>query len=253
MKRWVIIILVVVVFFAAGTVLGFRIAVRMLKDKVVGALGAGSQVAELKVGWNSVELVGLEIAAPKGWPAARTLQAERVTIVPSLRSLLASEIRISSITVEKPYPSILRTPGKLTLVPSLFEAGERRERNNERSLARGVTISQIALRDGVMEVFDATVSRPPLKTRLEEIEAVIRDIVAPSFNDRRQIELTAVVKGTRRDGHAKVSGWARGWPKESKRWVEKAWRARAKSPMRSAPRWGICSAWKSGKLCSRPG
>jgi hypothetical protein len=207
MKRWATIIFVVVVFFAVGTVVGFRIAVRMLKDKVVGALGAGSQIAELKVGWKSIELVGLEIAAPKGWPASWTLQAERVTIVPSLRSLLASEIRISSITVEKPYLSILRTPGKLTLVPSLFEADERREPNNRRSLTRGVKISQIALRGGVMEVFDATVSRPPLKTRLEDIEAVVRDIVAPSFKDRTQIELTAVVKGMRRDGYAKVSGW----------------------------------------------
>jgi hypothetical protein len=61
MKRWAIIICAVIFFFAAGTVVGFRIAVRMLKDKVVAALGAGSQVAELKVGWSSVELVGLEI------------------------------------------------------------------------------------------------------------------------------------------------------------------------------------------------
>jgi hypothetical protein len=48
-----------------------------------------------------------------------------------------------------------------------------------------------------------------------EIETVIRDIVAPSFKDRTQIELTAVVKGTRRDGHAKVSGWVEPVSKDS--------------------------------------
>ena len=53
-----------------------------------------------------------------------------------------------------------------------------------------------------MEVFDATISRPPLKTRLEEIEAVWRDIVVPSFKERTQIELAAIVKGARRDGRA---------------------------------------------------
>ena len=83
MKRWAIIIFVVVVFFAVGTVVGFRIAVGMLKDKVVAALGPGSELRELKVGWNSIELVGLNIKAPKDWPAAKTLEAERVTIVPS--------------------------------------------------------------------------------------------------------------------------------------------------------------------------
>jgi hypothetical protein len=207
MKRWAIIIFAVVVFFAAGTVLGFRIAVRMLKDKVVGALGAGSQVAELKVGWNSVELVGLEIAAPKGWPAARTLQAERVTIVPSLRSLLAGEIRISSITVEKAYLSILRTPGKLVIVPSLIKPGEKEKRRESEAAARSVAISRIELKDGVMEVYDATVGRPPVRIRLEAIHAVVRDVVAPVLQEKSEFEIDAVVKGARRDGRAKISGW----------------------------------------------
>jgi hypothetical protein len=37
---------------------------------------------------------------------------------------------------------------------------------------RAVTISKIELQDGVVELFDATVSRPPLKTRLEQVDAV---------------------------------------------------------------------------------
>jgi hypothetical protein len=206
MKRWVIAILVVISLSFAGVAVGFRIAVRMLKEKVIGALGAGSKVAKLNVGWNSVELLGLEIAGPKGWPTVRTLEAERVTIVPSLRSLLTDDIEISTLTVEKPYLSLLRTPGKLTLVPSLLDA-EWRDRKSEMSFRRAVIISKIELRRGVIEIFDATVSRPPLKTRLEEIEATIENVAAPFFKEKTQIELAAVIKGARRDGRAKVSGW----------------------------------------------
>ena len=202
MKRWDIIIGAVIFLIAAGTVVGFRLAVRVLKDKVVAALGSGSKVAELNVGWNSVELRGIEIEGPKDWPAARTLYAERVTIVPSLASLLTQQIQISSVTVEQPYLSIVRAPGKLILLPSLLGTGERRDRRNEQPSTRAVTISRIVLQGDVMEVFDATVSRPPLKTRLEEIEAVLRDIVVPSFKERTQIELAAIVKGARRDGRA---------------------------------------------------
>jgi uncharacterized protein involved in outer membrane biogenesis len=60
-----------------------------------------------------MELLGLAIAAPKGWPAARTLEAERIIIVPDLRSLLSDQIRVASIVVEKPYLSVLRNRGKL--------------------------------------------------------------------------------------------------------------------------------------------
>jgi len=210
MKRWGVIIFVFILLLLGASVLGFRMAVQMLKGKVVAALGSGSGVAELKVGWSSVELVGLDIQAPKGWPTTRTLHAERVKIVPSLRSLLTDQIHISSITVEKPYLSVLRTPGKLLMVPSLLEDGGRKakdKRSGEESSARAVMISKIALEDGIVEIFDATVSQPPLKIRLERIEAVMRDIAVPSLKGITRFELAAIAKGARRDGRVKISGW----------------------------------------------
>jgi hypothetical protein len=59
----------------------------------------------------------------------------------------------------------------------------------------------------VVELFDTTVSRPPLKTRLERLDAVIHDIEAPALKSKTRFELAAIVKGIRRDGRAKVSGW----------------------------------------------
>ncbi|TMA10581.1 MAG: DUF748 domain-containing protein [Deltaproteobacteria bacterium] len=210
MKRWVIVVSAIILVLVGASVLGFRIAVQTLKDRVVAALGPGSEVAELKVDWSSVELVGLNIQGPKGWPTARTLHAERVKIVPSLRSLLTDQIHISSITVEKPYLSALRLPGKLLMVPSLLETGARKDkdkRSNEEPSTRTVMISKMALEDGVMEIFDATVSKPPLKIRLEQIEAVVRDVMAPPLKGRTQFDLAAIVKGHRRDGRVKISGW----------------------------------------------
>ncbi|HEY2987769.1 MAG TPA: DUF748 domain-containing protein [Candidatus Binatia bacterium] len=216
MKRWGIIALAVVLVVAIGTAVGFRVAVRMLKDKIVAALGPGSELRELKVGWSSVELVALALPGPKDWPARRTLEAERVTIVPSLTSLLTDEIRIASITVEKPYIAALRTPGKLIIVPTLFHAGEKREqRRDEHYSRRAVTISRLTLHDGVMEIFDATVGRPPVKTRLEKIQAVMHDVVAPALKEKTEFEIEAVVKGARSDGRVKVSGWVAETGRES--------------------------------------
>ncbi|MBI2229032.1 MAG: DUF748 domain-containing protein [Deltaproteobacteria bacterium] len=207
MKRWQIIVLAVVLILGVAVVAGYRIGVRLLQGKVVEALGPGSRIAEIKVNWFSIEVLGLSIDGPRGWPAARTLEAERVTIVPDLRSLLTSHVRIASIVVERPYLSMLRTPGKLIMVPSLTEReGSKADASTKNGPARAVMISTIELKNGSIEVFDATVSRPPLKTRLEQIDAVIGDVAAPATG-RTQFDLAAVVKGVKRDGRAKITGW----------------------------------------------
>jgi hypothetical protein len=204
MKRWPIIILAVVVILGAAVVTGYRMGVRLLQGKIVAALGPSSSLTQLKVNWFSIELLGLSIAAPKGWPAERALEAERVTIVPDLRSLVTDRIRVSSIVIENPYLSILRTPGKLTMVPSLTEARDKKDQ--EDAAARAVMISTIEFKDGTVELYDATVSRPPLRTRIEQIDAVVRDVSVPASGKTR-FELASIVKGLKRDGRAKLSGW----------------------------------------------
>jgi hypothetical protein len=207
MKRWQAIAIVVIAVLAIGVLVGYHLGVRLLQDKVVAALGHGSRLTELKVNWFSIELLGLSIDGPKGWPAARAFEAERVTIVPDLRTLFTDKIGIASIVVEKPYLSVLRLPGKLLMVPSLMERdGNKRNGGSSQDSTRAVMISTIKLNDGSLDLYDATVSRPPLKTRMEEIEAVIRDVATPA-SDKTHFDLAGIVKGVKRDGRAKVSGW----------------------------------------------
>ena len=210
MKRWHIALLAVVILLGTSIVIGYQLGVRLLQDRIVAALGPGSSVAELKVNWFSLDVFGVTIAAPKDWPTGRTFRAARVRIIPSLRTLLTDQIHISSIVFEEPYVSVMRTSGKWVIFPGLTETREGKknaEASRANSSPRAVTISKIELQDGVVELFDATVSRPPLKTRLERVGAVIRNVTAPSLQTRTHIESAAIVKGIRRDGRARVSGW----------------------------------------------
>ena len=210
MKRWHIALLAVVILLSTSIVIGYQLGVRLLQDRIAAAMGPGSSIAELKVNWFSLDVLGVTIAAPKDWPTGRIFRAARVRIIPSLRTLLTDQIHISSIVFEEPYVSVMRTSGKWVIFPGLAEAREGKK-NTEASRAnfspRAVTISKIELQDGVVELFDATVSRPPLKTRLERVGAVIRNVTAPSLQTRTHIESAAIVKGIRRDGRARVSGW----------------------------------------------
>jgi len=137
-KRRGLIGLVALVVLIAGGVGGFRVAVGMLKSKVEEALGRDSEIKDILAGWSSVNVDGLRIKGPTGWPAADVLRAERVVIVPSLRSLFSPQFRVYSITIVRPYLSALRTTdGKLEVVPSLF-AGRPRATTKQAPRRRAV-------------------------------------------------------------------------------------------------------------------
>ncbi|MCX5732822.1 MAG: DUF748 domain-containing protein [candidate division NC10 bacterium] len=216
-KKWGWIILAMLLVLVAGGAVGYRIAVGILKGKVVEALGPGSEIQDIQVGWSGVAVRGLRIKGPQGWPAQDALRAERVTIVPSLLDLLSGEIRVRSVTIEKPYLSALRAKdGKLRVVPTLLE----------RPLAKGggaappaaappAHIATITLRDGVVEFFDATVAQPPLKVRLEQLQASLRNVVVPALTGKSDFDLTGVLKGVRQDGRIKIGGWAEAATRDS--------------------------------------
>src|SRR4051812_45804643 len=115
--------IVLVVLLAAAV--GFHFAVTKLKDRVVAALGPGSELKQLNVRWSSIELLALRVPGPNGWPTERTLKAERITLVPSLKSLLSNDLKIASIDIEKPYLSVYRTRGKVALVPTIIHTAEK--------------------------------------------------------------------------------------------------------------------------------
>src|SRR5262245_417769 len=208
MKRWQVILIASVAVVGIAVVMGYRMAVRMLQDRVVAALGTGSRLNELKVNWFSIELLGLSIDAPKGWPTGKTLEAERVKVFPALRSLLTNQLHVHSVVIENPYLSMLRNPGKLIIAPSLTERNGKKgtQSSQDQGNGRKVTIAKIEVKNGSLDLYDATVSRPPLKVRMEAIEAVIRDVASPAA-EKTEFDIEGIVKGIKRDGRARFSGW----------------------------------------------
>jgi len=215
-RRWVLIALAALTVLVFGVVVGFRVAVGILKDRVVEALGPGSEVKSIRVGWSGVEIRELRIKGGGQWPAAYALRAERVTLVPSLCSFLSAQNRIRSITIVRPYLSFYRTrEGKLLVIPGLLSHKGRGETPSAPGASPTVLIGSIMLEDGVLELFDASVARPLLKIRLEGIRASLHDMAVPTLKGRSSFELTGVVKGPRRDGNADIRGWAEITTKDS--------------------------------------
>ncbi len=208
-KRWGLLVVIGMVVLILGGLVGFQLAVRLLRDKVVEALGPESELKALRVRWSAVEVEGLRIKGRQGWPATDALRAERVRIVPSLRGLFSGTIRVGSISIVRPYLSALRgRDGRLQVVPSLLGGPIPVGRAAAAPPARTVVVSSISLEDGVVEIFDATVAQPPLKIRLEQLQATVRDVTVPILTGRSRFELSGLVKGIRRDGRLTMAGWA---------------------------------------------
>ncbi len=202
--RWGLIVLAILAILAVLLAVAFHFAGKVLKGQVEKALGPDSEVAEIRVGWTGVEILGLRLKGSPGWPAADALRANRIVVTPDLRSLFSDRIRVSSIVVEDAYVSALRTTdGHLKVVPSLLESKKQEPSAPPPKLA----IGRVELKNAAMEIFDATVAKPPFKVRLEQLNAQVDDIQLPELASRTGLQLDGVLKGTRRDGRMDVYGW----------------------------------------------
>jgi hypothetical protein len=212
-SRWRWIALGGLALLVVGGAIAFRLAVGILRDRVIDALGPESTVAEIRVGWSSLEVEGLEIAGPAGWPASAALRAERVTLVPSLRSLFSGQLRVGSITAVQPYLSMLRTKdGRLQVLPGLLVDEKGAEPPAAppplAAAAASVTIDRITLLGGVLDLFDASVAQPPFAIHLEQVEATMLDVAVPSLLGKTRFDLSAVLEGPRQAGTVTIVGWA---------------------------------------------
>jgi hypothetical protein len=201
-KRLLFALLVGLAVIAGGSLLALHFAARTLAGQVQRALGENSEVGEIVLGWSAIEVRGLRIHAPRGWPAADTLRADRIVIKPDLDSLLAGRIGIASIAVEGAYLSALRSPdGRLRVVPSLIGGG------GNGGPGQPVTIGSVELEGAAIEFFDATVRKPPLKIRLEQIQARLTDLRLPDLSGHSELKVEGILKGAGRDGRLSIDGW----------------------------------------------
>lgn len=206
-----------VLVLAVAVLAGLRIASQQLHAALLEALGPRATVNELGIGWNGVVAHGLRIRSAGGtrWPAADELVAERVRVVPSLRSLFSSGWHIARVEVEGGYVSLHRSrDGKLHVLPALLEREPKtrvrpastREPAAQKDAGPEVHIGEIVLEGTAVELYDASVRQPPLKLRLQDLEARIGPLDLPALDSRTDIEVDAVVKGVQRDGRLALRG-----------------------------------------------
>jgi hypothetical protein len=202
-RRWGLIAALLAAAAVAFVAL-FQFGVRALRTQVEKALGPDSEVADIRVGWGAVEVLGLRLKGSHGWPAKDTLRAGRILVEPELRTLFADRIQVSSIVIEDAYISVLRSAdGRTRVVPSLLES----HGGKTTGATPKVQIGRIELRNAAMEFYDGTVARPPYKITLEHMNATVDNVELPEMKARTALNVEGVLKGRHRDGRIAIKGW----------------------------------------------
>ncbi|WP_255987490.1 DUF748 domain-containing protein [Chitinolyticbacter albus] len=213
-RRLLFALLALLIVLPPLTFWGFRLATRQLQQEVLAALGPEAHIASLELSWSTLEIRGLRIKAPAGWPATETLVAEHVVLRPELRTLFFGQVRIRKIEVEGAYLSIWRQRnGKVRLLPSLLERKAEAPAVEDASAATQpavkVLIDAIKLANGRIDWFDGNVRKKPLRVAFEQLEASIGTLRWPELSDSTPLRLAGVIKGVRHDGQFALDGHMR--------------------------------------------
>ncbi|MCW5891799.1 MAG: DUF748 domain-containing protein [bacterium] len=196
---------------AAVVALGPRLAVQAVEDRVREGLGGRLAVDRIDVGWRTLELAGLRLPAPDGWPVPDALRVRRITLRPRLTTLLGRRLVIDAVEIDGFYLAARRRPGEpLEVLPGIdLPRGRGRgpaPAANEDAERRGVTIERVAFRAGAFDLFDATVATPPERTALTAVEGRVTDIETPALGRRSRVRLDAELGGPKAPGELTVEG-----------------------------------------------
>lgn len=223
-RRFVIVagVLAVVAALVAGAV---QMAARALRAQVVAALGPDAEVGAVTLGLGRVQIDSLRVRAPSGWPAADSLRAQRIVVVPELRSLFSDTVRVARVTIDQAYLSMVRSAdGRVRVLPGPGgarvgarvgeQAGEKTGEQGGAAARSAPTahISRVELRASSLEFFDQSVRRPALKITLDGLAVDLEDLAIPSLDARSRLRLAGTVRGApragaSRDGTVAVNGW----------------------------------------------
>lgn len=190
------------VLFCVAALVSYRVLTRTIHTRLLAALGPEAKVDGVKVGLRSITVSNLRMTR-KGGPDPFTVH--RIVVTPSLRSLPTGQIRLSSVELERPTVVItVRSNGSVDLPLGLPAHGK--ETSREGQLAQ-MAISQVQVHDGRIDLIDRTVRGPPVRLRLEKVQAKVRDLAVPLTPGKSPLEFEAVLPGNHVDGHVRLSGW----------------------------------------------
>jgi hypothetical protein len=211
MKKWFILIGILVVLFIGGYFILTFYAVKLIQPRLQKVMRPGLTLEEMKIKTTYLSVRGIRYEDPHS--KQRFLQIEEVRIYPSLRSLLKKSLHIKEFTFLGPSFSFYRSREGRIVGPwvTMEKESERKEISEEEEKKKGapiqVQIDRIRIRKGSIHFEDRKVGEPPAQIKLRELDFEIRDIRYPLASLHSPIELEGKMSGGTQEGSISLKGW----------------------------------------------
>ena len=211
MKKWSILVGMVVVLFIGGYFILAFYAVKLIQPRLQKAMGPGFTLEEIKLKATHLSARGIQYEDPQS--KQRFFRAEEIRIYPSLLSLLKKSIHLKELTVLQPSFFFYRSREGRMVGPwvTAEEKSEGKEISVGEEKRRGesveVQIERVRIRNGSIDFEDRKVVDPPSKMKLKELDFEISDIRYPLASLHSPVELNGKMEGRAQEGSINIRGW----------------------------------------------
>jgi hypothetical protein len=211
MKKWFILIGILVVLLIGGYFILSFYAVKLIQPRLQKTMGPGFTLAEMRFKATCLSLRGIQYEDPH--LKERFLRIEEMKIYPSLLSLLKKSLHIKEFAILQPSFFFYRSREGRIVGPwvKLEKEKERKETFEEAEKKKEepiqIQIGRIRIEKGSIDFEDRKVGEPPAQIKLRDIDFEIGDIEYPIPSHQSPFRLKAKMDGRRQDASIDIKGW----------------------------------------------
>ena len=211
MKKWSILVGMVVVLFIGGYFILTFYAVKLIQPRLQKVMGPGFTVEEIRLKATHLSARGIQYEDPQS--KQRFFRVEEIRIYPSLLSLLKKSIPLKELTVLQPSFFFYRSREGRMVGPwvTAEDKSEGKEISGGEEKRRGesveVQIERVRIRNGTIDFEDRKVGDPPSRMKLREFNFEISDIRYPLASLHSPVELNGKTEGRAQEGSIDLRGW----------------------------------------------
>jgi len=211
MKKWFILIGILVVLLVGGYFILSFYAVKLIQPRLQKAMRPGFTLEEVRFKATCLSAKGIQYEDPH--LKQRFLRIEEMKIYPSLLSLLKKSLYIKEFTILKPSFFFYRSREGRLIGPwvKIEKEKEGKETFEEAEKKKGepiqIQIDRIRIEKGSIDFEDRKVGEPPVKIELEDINFEMRNIEYPITSVHSPVQLKGKMKGKGQNGSIDMKGW----------------------------------------------
>jgi hypothetical protein len=198
---------------------GVVFAVHDAKHRILQALGPRTTVASISLSYPTVTLRGVRVAASAAsgaWPADEEFDAGEVAVDITAASLWAyrrgAPLSIADVRVADGTLVMLRTPGRLTMLPALGETSRANAAADPGAgaSAPALVITHLRFDRMAIDLHDATLPGGKMQhLRFDHVQGTVGDLALPRLAQAMALDLQGSLKGVDRDGRVSIKGTLR--------------------------------------------